>query len=63
MPEQMMCPMRSDSKTARYCEPDRCMWGRYYEMGGKSFWTCSATVDDRYYDNFVKTEIRGEDDD
>lgn len=50
MPEQMMCPMRSDAKTARHCEPDRCMWGQSYdyEDDGRCvrLWMCAVFRDD-----------------
>ena len=56
MPEQMMCPMRSDAKTVRHCEPDKCMWGRYYDRYGNRIWVCSSSADGNYYDNTLKTE-------
>lgn len=56
MPEQMMCPMRSDAKTVRHCEPDKCMWGRYYNYGGKRVWVCSPTADEECGNNEVETE-------
>lgn len=57
MPEQMMCPIRSDAKTVRHCQPHRCMWGRYYDTSGSRVWTCSATVDDDLYNNEVEMVI------
>ena len=59
MPEHLMCSMRSDSKTVRFCQPDKCMWGRYYSHGGKRDWACSATAGDNYYDNTVDNESVG----
>lgn len=44
MPEQMMCPMRSDAKFIRYCEPQKCMWGRYQPLLNSRHWICSAVT-------------------
>lgn len=58
MPEQMMCPIRSDAKTVRHCQPYRCMWGRYYDYeSGTRVWICSATTDDDFFNNEVETKI------
>ena len=49
MPEQLMCPMRSDAKTVRHCQPDKCMWGKAYdyEEDGKYVrcWICAIFND------------------
>lgn len=61
MPEQMMCPMRSDAKIVRHCEPSKCMWGRYTTSNGNRYWTCSASSTDAV-DNTIRIRIEGEDD-
>lgn len=49
MPEQLMCPMRSDAKTVRHCQPDKCMWGQAYdyEEDGRCVrvWVCAVFND------------------
>ena len=53
MPKQLMCPMRSDSKTVRHCQPDKCMWGRSRdEFNGDDradLWVCSIVATDNYH--------------
>lgn len=56
MPEQFICPMRSDAKTVRHCQPDKCMWGRYYDRYGKRMWSCSATADCDFYENVIEMD-------
>ena len=51
MPEQMMCPMRSDAKMERHCEPLKCMWARRYEIDGERVYVCSAVSTDKYLED------------
>ena len=57
MPEQLMCPMRSDAKTVRHCEPDKCMWGRYYDHGRTRTWVCSASVASDFYEQVIERNM------
>lgn len=54
MPEQMMCPMRSDAKMVRHCEPDKCMWARHMNIDGRSVYVCSASISERFHNNGIE---------
>lgn len=63
MPEQLMCPMRSDAKAARSCEPDKCMWGRLaFEGFGaekEMVWYCAVnypSLNKNYPNGLIRNE-------
>lgn len=59
MPELMMCPMRSDAKIERHCEPLKCMWARQINIDGGSAYVCSASPDERFRSNRIEYKYTG----